>query len=164
MLLLQAGDHETWVPGTIIKCLAWILYLHFHHCWKREGGLPAGLLSHNDSHPITEITSQEEKKMEGHKQNTQHPALSPTCKFPGQNAITFMQYTLTKHMQHSRNTVCVCVYSCTHNHTHKHTTIVHTHKGMSRKKLEWFMGFSIPVHFYTNISNNYMQWILIVKC
>lgn len=108
----------------------------FPHCWEREGGLPAGLLSHNDSHPITEITSQEEKKMEGHKQNTQHPALSPTCKFPGQNAITFMQYTLTKHMQHSRNTVCVCVYSCTHNHTHKHTTIVHTHKGMSRKKLE----------------------------
>ena len=97
--------------------MAWLLYLHFHHCWERESSLPAGLLSHNDSHLITEITSQEEKKMEGHKQGTQHPALSTTCKFPGQNAITFMQYTLTKHMQHSRNTFCVC----THAHTTTHT-------------------------------------------
>lgn len=52
--------------------------------------------------------------MERHEQGTQHPALSPTCKFPGQNAITFMQYTLTKYMKHS---VCVC----THAHTTTHT-------------------------------------------
>lgn len=57
--------------------------------------------------------------MERHEQGTQHPALSPTCKFPGQNAITFMQYTLTKYMQHSSNTAtqCVCVHTTTHTNT-----------------------------------------------
>lgn len=78
--------------------------------------------------------------MEGHKQNTQHPALSPTCKFPGQNAITFMQYTLTKHMQHSRNTVCVCVLMHTQPHTQTHNNCAHAQRNV-KKKIGVIYGF-----------------------